>query len=51
MVAGYILDTSILSAYLDHTHRKHSQIFSQINLLAKNETLYLSVIALGLVAK
>ena len=46
-MAGYILDTSVLSVYLAPTHQRHAQIFSKITLLEQTQTLYLSAIVLA----
>ena len=44
---GYILDTSVLSAYLDPSHRRHSEADTVIKGLEQGSVLFLSTISLA----
>ena len=43
---GFILDTTVLSAYLDASHRKHFTVQDALQELEQRATLYLSTISL-----
>lgn len=44
---GYLIDTSILSAYLDRAHSSHGLTTTAVNALPSGSPLYVSVIALA----
>ncbi|MBR9780954.1 hypothetical protein TH25_24405 [Thalassospira profundimaris] len=44
---GYLLDTNIVSAYLDPTHHKHSATLAAVEKLTEKEFRYISVVALA----
>jgi tRNA(fMet)-specific endonuclease VapC len=46
-VDGYLLDTSILSVYLDPTHQFHGEKKQSIDALPEAAPRYVSVIALA----
>ena len=44
---GYILDTSVLSAYLDVSHQRHFVVQEALQDLEQRSTVYLSTISLA----
>ena len=46
-VDGYILDTSVLSAHLDSSHRRHSDVRMAIEALDPNSAQFVSAISLA----
>ena len=44
---GYLLDTTIASAYLDPTHQKHKEILEVVQGKTSKEFAYISVVALA----
>lgn len=44
---GFVLDTSVLSAYLDASHRKHRIVQEALQELEQGASLYLSAISLA----
>ena len=44
---GYLLETSALSALLDHQHEKHEMVKSTITALPSDAPVYVSSIALA----
>jgi tRNA(fMet)-specific endonuclease VapC len=46
-VAGFLLDTSALSAYLSPTHRYHGRAKQIIDAIPSTDAIFISVISLG----
>jgi len=46
-VAGYILDTSVLSAHLDPSHRRHNDVRAGIEALDRASAQFVSAISLA----
>ncbi len=46
-MAGYILDTSVLSVHLDPMHRRHREFSAEIRQLEQTGTLYISPVVLA----
>jgi predicted nucleic acid-binding protein len=46
-VDAYLLDTTVLSAYLDSTHRFHAETKRAIDALPEESPRYISVVVLG----
>lgn len=44
---GYLLDTPIISAYLDPTHQHHAMVLAAVEALTAQEFRYISVVALA----
>ena len=44
---GYILDTSVVSVQLDHSHQRHSEIDAALAEMENDSVLFLSVVTLA----